>query len=407
MPDFFNTKKNKNSTIGFTAEHNLPQLVKELQIANAELKEARRAALNIMEDAILAKEALHTSEERLRITLEAAVDFAIINTNNEGIVQGWNSGAEKMFGYTPEEVMGKPSDIIFTEEDKEAGIPNKEMETARIKGKAMDERWHQRKDGSRFFMSGVMRPIYDNNLLGYVKIARDMTEQKLLEQQKDEFISIASHELKTPVTSIKAYTEFLSDTFKDAHDEESLELINKLNTQIDRLTKLINSLLDTTKIAEGQFIIQTEKFNLKTLIENCIKELQHTTHLHKIILNSEEKIFITADKERIIQVITNLISNAIKYSPKAGEILVNIVRAKDGIQVSVKDFGMGIPEDVKDRIFDRFYRVRNALINTYPGMGLGLYISATIIKRLGGKIWVESKQGNGSTFYFVLPYDNE
>lgn len=87
--------------------------------------------------------------------------------------------------------------------------------------------------------------------------------------------------------------------------------------------------------------------------------------------------------------------------------MVNIVRAKDGIQVSVKDFGMGIPEDVKDRIFDRFYRVRNALINTYPGMGLGLYISATIIKRLGGKIWVESKQGNGSTFYFVLPYDNE
>jgi two-component system, chemotaxis family, CheB/CheR fusion protein len=154
-------------------------------------------------------EALRRSEERLRVTMESAVDFAIITTNTEGLIEEWNTGAERIFGYNAEDAKGKRADIIFTPEDKAAGIPDKEMQSAVEKGYAEDERWHIRKDGTRFFMSGVMRPIYNPQLTGFVKVARNITQQKLLEQQKDDFIGIASHELKTPITSIRIYAEIL------------------------------------------------------------------------------------------------------------------------------------------------------------------------------------------------------
>ncbi|MBV9963030.1 MAG: PAS domain S-box protein [Parafilimonas sp.] len=356
-----------------------------------------------IEDLKEVQEALSQSEARLKITMESAVDYCIITMDTERKIQRWSSGAEKTFGFTEQEALGKSADIIFTEEDKAAYAPQTEMEAARDTGKAIDERWHQRKNGSRFFMSGVMRPIYDGTLTGYVKVARDITEQKLLEQQKDEFIAIASHELKTPVTSIKAYAEFLGYALQEANDEQSISLAERLNAQVDRLTELINSLFDTTKISEGQLQLSLEQFDMHSLMEEQIGYLQRTTQSHKIIFLSPGKTNIVADKERITQVLVNLISNAIKYSPNGGDIIINLERNEDGIQVSIKDKGLGIPADVKEKIFERFYRVQTSQISTYPGMGLGLYITATIVQRHAGKIWVESTPGKGSAFYFSLP----
>lgn len=348
-------------------------------------------------------EALRRSEERLRITMESAVDFVIMTLNTTGLIEEWNTGAERIFGYKAEEAKGQPGHIIFTPEDIAAGIPEKEMRTAQEKGYAEDERWHMRKDGSRFFMSGVMRPIYNPRLTGFVKVARDMTQQKLIEQQKDDFIGIASHELKTPLTSIAIFAEILQENFNESNDKSSSVLIKKLNFQVERLNQLVNILLDTTRLVEGRMVLFPVQFDLNELLGEKIEEARQASSKHNFIVDCSEAMLITADKGRISQVLTNLLSNAVKYSPGGGDIRVNCKRSADDFTISIRDHGIGISRDVQSRVFDRFFRVGGTVMDTYPGMGLGLYISAEIIHRHGGAISVESEEGKGSLFYFTLP----
>lgn len=238
-----------------------------------------------------------------------------------------------------------------------------------------------------------------------VAVFQDITERKALEQQKDEFISIASHELKTPVTSIKAYSELLLEKLARSQQPESASIMEKLNGQIDRLNFLVRDLLDTTKIADGHLQLHVEQFNLNELITGRLEELQRFSEKHELVFRQSSIKPITADRERIGQVLTNLITNAIKYSPSGGKITVSTEPDRGGIRVSVADQGIGIAGDVKHKVFDRFYRVSNPKMETFPGMGLGLYISAGIIKRHGGTIAVDSEPGKGSTFYFTLPYN--
>ncbi|MBE7171488.1 MAG: PAS domain S-box protein [Williamsia sp.] len=480
------------------------------------------------------EEALRTSEERLRITMDSAVDYAIININTEGIIQGWSSGAERMFGYTKEEAIGQSDEMIFTPEDRRDNAPQKERAMAYTEGRAPDERWHIRKDGSRFYTSGVLTPVYDGKLSGYVKVARDMTEQKQaeellkvleernrvalqsaemaswdwnikedrvvwnwqhhtllglepngdekngayflqiiypgdkervkkaleeaiaisgvykaefriiraddhemrwmsgfghaiewdetratrmvgvmfditerkkLEQQKEDFLSIASHELKTPVTSVKAYGELLQATFEENNDKQSASLIQKMNAQVNRLNNLISDLLDTSKLTEGQLALEYEQFNLSDLIRELVEELQQLSRKHRLVIACEQTISVQADKKRMEQVISNLISNAIKYSPEGGDVTIVCEAGEKEIKVSVIDQGIGIPTDLQKGIFTRFFRVKHARSNTLPGMGLGLYITAGIIQRHGGTIGLSSHPDKGSVFYFTLPYN--
>jgi PAS domain S-box-containing protein len=378
--------------------------IEELKKVNEELKQARRAALNLIEDALLSKEALRESEERLRITTESAIDYAIITMNTDRIIEGWSRGAELTFQYTAREVIGKCADIIFTDKDIAAGAPQKEMEKAKNEGKAEDERWHQRKDGSRFFMNGTMRPIYDGALTGYVKVARDMTQQKLIEQQKEDFIGIASHELKTPVTSIKAYTELLQEMCNEGDYASGAPLIKKMSAQVDRLIELVHSLLDTTMLVEGGLALHLEQFNIGDLMEECVENLQRSANSCHINIRCKKETFIYADRDRISQVLTNLISNALKYSPNGGQVTVDCCETAAGTKVGVRDEGIGISKEMQVKVFGRFFRVNDANASTFPGMGLGLYIANNIIQRHGGKIWIESEPTKGSVFYFVLPY---
>lgn len=232
----------------------------------------------------------------------------------------------------------------------------------------------------------------------------DITEEKKLEQDKNDFVSIATHELKTPVTSLKAYAEVLRRRFVRAGDTFSAEQMTKMNAQLDRLTNLISDMLDATKIDAGKLQMYEEKFDLDDLIAEITEALQHTTERHTLLIRGEVKKKIFADKERIGQVLTNLISNAIKYSPNAKKIEIRGIAEKGGqVKVCVRDFGMGIPKEKQDKLFERFYRVSGPHDNTFPGLGLGLYISSEIIKRQGGRIWVESDANNGSNFCFRLP----
>ncbi|MBA3675182.1 MAG: HAMP domain-containing histidine kinase, partial [Chitinophagaceae bacterium] len=231
----------------------------------------------------------------------------------------------------------------------------------------------------------------------------DIDDQKKALEQKDEFLSIASHELKTPVTSLKGFTQILQMKFEKEGNVQAVDLLSKMDKQVNKLTSLIVNLLDVTKMENGQLAFSEVDFDFNILIKEIAEEMQLTTESHKIVYNISDTIVVTGDRNRIGQVITNLISNAIKYSPDANEILLSTSIENQHIKLCVTDFGIGIPHEKKSNIFNRFYRVSGDKENTFPGLGLGLFISAEIIKRHNGKIYLESTEGKGSTFCFTLP----
>jgi PAS domain S-box-containing protein len=249
------------------------------------------------------------------------------------------------------------------------------------------------------------RPQYrsEGTFAGYIGAVTDITEQKALQQQKDDFIGIASHELKTPVTSIKAYAQVLEKMLEKKGEAREAGMIRKMDGQLNRLTSLIGDLLDVTKINSGKLKFNNHHFDFNAHVKDLIEDLQRTTDNHTLIEQLTPTGIVFGDKERIGQVVTNLITNAIKYSPQADKVIITSALTDDEVVLSVQDFGIGIAEQNLCRVFEQFYRVSGDIQHTFPGLGLGLYISAEIIKREGGRIWVNSKEGEGSTFYFALP----
>ena len=230
----------------------------------------------------------------------------------------------------------------------------------------------------------------------------DITVQKQLQQQKDNFLGIASHELKTPVTSIKAYAQVLESIFRNKGDIKEAGMLSKLNAQVNRLTSLIADLLDVTKIQSGRLEFDETFFDFGQLVREVIDDMRPTAPKHQI----EEEIAaieqVYGDRERIRQVIINLITNAVKYSPHSDKIIVRAYMHKKNAILCVRDFGVGIASEKQGKVFEQFYRVSGDKQHTFPGLGLGLYISSEIVKRMDGKIWVESEEGKGSTFCFSL-----
>lgn len=231
----------------------------------------------------------------------------------------------------------------------------------------------------------------------------DITNRKNLEQQKDEFVGIASHELKTPVTSIKAYTQLLESKFSKEGNEKAALMLTKVNAQLNKLTALIGDLLDITKIETGKLEFYEEYFDFNEMVQEIVEEIQLTTTTHKLVMNLDQTKSVYGDRDRIGQVLTNFLTNAVKYSPYAQKIHISTKLSEEAICVSVRDFGIGIPKDSKDKVFERFFRVTTSSGQTFPGIGLGLYISSQIIKRQQGKVWVHSQKGKGSTFSFSIP----
>jgi len=267
-------------------------------------------------------------------------------------------------------------------------------------------------DGSRIWARVSSIPFSNENgaTLGFISVITDIDELKeseqqlkLLLKQKDEFISIASHELKTPVTSIKAYSQLVQANLERAGDFKNSDLLARLNAQIDRLINLINQLLDLTRVQEGKLELQVEATDINELLHERIEEIRPTTSSY-FILHTAELPLIKVDRERIGQVITNLLSNAIKYSSPDSQITVSSGIQADGVRISVQDRGKGISEQDQQKVFERFFRTTDGHTHLAPGMGLGLYISAQIVRRHGGYFTLESKKGEGSVFSFLLPY---
>jgi signal transduction histidine kinase len=227
-----------------------------------------------------------------------------------------------------------------------------------------------------------------------------MDEIKLSHEKKDEFIGIASHELKTPLTIIKGFLEMLDDA---ELDDQNKFFVDRAMNSTNKLQSLVFDLLDVSRIQSGQLQLNMQEFDLNVLIDECINNAQINAEKHPILKKYEHTSeIVCADRNRLEQVIINLLSNAIKYSGEGESILVQTKSDGSTVMVSVQDFGIGLSDSEHERIFDRFYRSSKTNIGT-AGFGLGLYICAQIIKQHNGKIWVDSLEGKGSTFYFELP----
>ena len=234
-------------------------------------------------------------------------------------------------------------------------------------------------------------------------IAQDITGAKELEFQKDAFLGIASHELKTPVTTIKAYVQLMEQELRQTGNERMAEMMSRVDRQVNRLNFLIGDLLDVTKIQSGKLRLNYTRFHLASMVEDVVVDLGHTLPSHRILINNSCKGEIFADRERLGQVLTNLLSNAVKYSPGKDSVDLEIRETGGQIEFSIRDQGIGIPADKQDRLFEQFYRVNGNKRNAFPGLGLGLFISAEIVKRMNGRIWVQSEVNTGSAFSFSIP----
>jgi PAS domain S-box-containing protein len=221
---------------------------------------------------------------------------------------------------------------------------------------------------------------------------------------RDDFISAASHELKTPVTSLKIYTELLLRQSMQRGDERTTSHLQKMNGQIERLAMLVSDLLDVSKIEAGELKLRREPLDLRPVVDEVVEAVQTTTTKHHIEIDGDVGRIVIGDRERLSQVVTNLLTNAVKYSPHAGQIVVRLAETSTGATIEVEDYGIGIDEAHLDQIFDRFYRVTSADEKTFPGLGMGLFISREIVRRHGGTMEVTSTKGRGSVFRFTVPY---
>ncbi len=240
-------------------------------------------------------------------------------------------------------------------------------------------------------------------LIGVSTYVLDITERKALDQRKDEFINMASHELKTPLTSIKTMVQMLRRKLVKQNLQEHVASLTRMDSQADTLTKLIGELLDVSKMRTGNLDYMNEAVDINELLTELIEVLQPTMPQHMIVLTGEACKPIHGDRERLKQVFTNLLTNAAKYSPDAEYVDVHIGASESGVVTSVRDYGIGIPKDMQKKIFERFYRAPMVRDSSFPGLGMGLYIVEAIVKRHGGKITVESEEGEGSTFSVFLP----
>ena len=265
----------------------------------------------------------------------------------------------------------------------------------RLKNKEGEYRWH--------VSVGIPLKDDDGNVIKWIGSISDVHDQKLREQKKDEFISIASHEMKTPLTSAKAYLQLLEMSL----DENDTNFIyaKKASEATERLNKLISELLDASKIQHGKLNYNNSSFDFEEMIDSTIENVQYSSNTHKIHKTGLVKRQFLGDRDRLQQVVINLLTNAIKYSPKANEVIVKIEEQNNQVMVSVTDKGIGMSEKHLDKVFDRYYRVEEHSVE-FQGLGIGLYISYDIVKRHQGDMWVESYPETGSTFHFTLPYVN-
>ena len=296
-------------------------------------------------------------------------------------------------------------DIVHPDEKAE----NERLWIASIKNKTAftyEHRFRSKTGEYRWFLSRAIPQLDEfGNVTKWVGTSTDIDEMKRLDEHKNDFIKIANHELKTPLTTIKGYVQLLKKMRGNSDDKFLTNSLNTIENQVNKLNLLMGELLDISRIDSGKLPLHKDDFSLVKLVTETIEDIKAAEQSHQINfeLKCVSDIEVFADKDRITQVLNNLLTNAIKYSPAANKVNVELYIEQNSAIVSVQDFGIGMDSEELLKIFDRFYRVSGEDEVTFPGFGIGLFIVKDIMDRHKGKIWAESEKNTGSTFYFSLP----
>jgi two-component system CheB/CheR fusion protein len=355
--------------------------------------------------------------------IDSLQDYSIFTIDNEFIINSWSSGATKIFGYETEEVIGQSFDLIFTNEDLDKKIPNKEIEIALQEGRATDNRWHITKVKSLFYAYGLVFPLIgiDGEQLGYVKILRDLTERKQsedaikkyvkeleeLNNHKESVLAILSHDLRSPLSAIIGTAKYLKDNFQKMKVEavqEMLEMFYK--SSIDELD-MLDYLVEWARIKYASDTFSPSKIKLHEYINSVFNSLNEKAALKAISLNHkvDDSTMVFADPKMLVSIIQNIVSNAINHTEIGGKIQITSMLKANKIIVQITDNGIGMSNEIQSKLFKPQMKTLSEVRKKNKGAGIGLLLVKGFLEKNGGEIWVESEEGQGTTFYFTLPIE--
>jgi PAS domain S-box-containing protein len=379
-----------------------------------------------------ALELLRESEERMRLLVSSVKDYAIFMLDPEGKITTWNAGAQRIKGYSAREIVGRHFSLFYPPEVVAAGHPAFELEVAARLGSYEEEGWRVRKDGTRFWANVVITAIRDEatNLRGFAKVTRDLTERRRMQEetrsavaqadeaksradaaqtelrQRDEFISVAAHELRTPLTALSLKLQGAVALLKRENAPQAAQQVGDriagAQRQADRLTELVERLLDVSRIVRGGLTMNVDDADFASILRHVADDFREPAGQvgSEIVLEGPTVLPGRWDRSRLEQVVANLLGNAVKYG--AGKpVRLALSETADLVRLRVVDEGIGIAGEDVDRIFTRFERA--APTRHYAGLGLGLYITKSIVEAHGGTIRVSSAPGAGATFTVELP----
>jgi PAS domain S-box-containing protein len=355
--------------------------------------------------------------------IDSLHDYSIFTLDNDLNINSWSSGSVKIFGYETDEIIGEPFDIIFTDEDLKNGIPKKDIETALEKGRATDNRWHVAKNKRLFYASGFVFPLIglDGERLGFVKVLRDLTDRKKskdviknyirelenLNTHKESVMAVLSHDLRSPLSGIIGTSKFLKENFHEMDPDlvqEMLDLVYETST--DEL-EMLDYLVEWARIKYASDTFLPAKLKLINYIDKVFDTLNDTASINSINLRHEveENTYVFADSKMLISIIQNIVSNAIKYTEKGGSIIISAKKEEDKIIIQVKDTGIGMSKEIIEKLFTPQITALSETRKNNKGAGIGLLLVKGFLEKNGGEIWAKSTEGEGSTFYFTLPFE--
>ncbi|MBK6330023.1 MAG: PAS domain S-box protein [Bacteroidetes bacterium] len=355
--------------------------------------------------------------------IDSLQDYSIFTLDNDFIINSWSSGSTKIFGYETDEVIGEPFDIIFTEQDLSTGIPKREIEVALKEGRATDNRWHITKDKNLFYAYGLVFPLIgmEGEMLGYVKILRDLTERKQSEDairnyikeleelntHKESVLAILSHDLRSPLSSIIGTTKYLKDNHQKMKPEAVQEMLDLLYKSSNDELVMLDYLVEWARIKYASDTFSPSKIKLTDYINKVFDTLNESASINTINLHHEiqEDTAVFADGKMLISIIQNIVSNAIRHTEKGGDITVSAKTQDDKIIVQIKDTGIGMSKEILDKLFTPQMKTLSETRKKNKGAGIGLLLVKGFLEKNGGEIWVESIEGEGSSFYFTLPIE--
>lgn len=369
-----------------------------------------------------AQEQLRSSEQRFRMLVENVRDYAIFRLDPRGVITTWNEGARRIKGYEASEIVGKHFSVFYQQQDVIDGKPQWELEQARLRGSVEDEGWRIRKDGSKFWASVVVTALYDQGgaLTGFGKVTRDLTarreeEERLrlhgeriaeLEAAKSNFLKLASHELRGPLTVIRGYLSMFGDGNLGELSELGRDVLPVLGQKVDEMSHLVEQMLEIARLEEGRVQLNLAELDVSAAVSREVETARRMIVDPALAIELEmpdQPVLARVDPSRLHTILGNLLSNAIKYSPDGGTVRVTMRSAAQELEIKIEDQGIGIGAEDMERLFTRFARIVTPVTSAIPGVGLGLYLSRELARMHGGDIRAESEPGKGSVFTLTLP----